>query len=346
MIAGRRIAAEVAWKLRPQDVVRLDELKIPDGKYVSVSEGTRRRLMALLRVTVPDVSQETELDYGAALRTTLQQQRIRGLFEGLHRAAVPFLYSAMMSQADQEDGAAPMFEFDLVVGTWVDGKEKDMEELERALEQRASILAATLGVAMPSAGIVRLVKGELHGFLRTLFLPGRLSLGQTGPPATAGALCAFESRTPFLGSAGTVPEFYVPNVAESGRQGIILGSVRSTGGDFHDFRLQFDDLKRHVSILGMTGSGKSTTGASIVKQVAEAGLPVMVLDWHNEYGETVAGSGGRVYAPGMDGFSVNPIEASRGVELAEQIATVSDIFSYAGPFCLTASLGRGHRTGF
>jgi hypothetical protein len=327
VLSARRLAGELAWRLKPQDTIGLDRMMVCDGKYVSLSVGARLRLMALVRVRMPDVPRDVELDYGAALRTTLQQQRIRGLFDGLHRAAVPFLYTAMLSQEDQEPGGEPLFQFDLVVGTWVDGKEKEVDDLERTLEQRASILAATLGVAMPTAGIDRLEKGELSGFMRTLLLPGRPDLAQTGPSGTAGALCSFESRAPSQGSTGAVPEFYVPNAAESGRDGILLGAVKSAGGDFHDFRLQVDDLRRHVVILGMTGSGKSTTGAAVVRQVVEAGLPVLVLDWHNEYGAAVSQVGGKVYAPGRDGFSVNPIEAGGGMDLAEQIATVSDIFS-------------------
>ncbi len=283
--------------------------------------------MALVRVSVPDTHQDIEIDYGAALRTTLQQQRIRGLFDGLHRASVPFVYTVVMSGKEQEGSEPLMFEFDLVVGTWVDGKENGTDELQRALEQRTSILTATLGVAIPNAEISRLERGELTGFLRTLLFPGRLDLRQSGPSATAGAVCSFESRTPLVGAPGNVPEFYVPNAAESGRVGILLGSVKSAGGEFHDFRLQLEDLRRHAIILGMTGSGKSTTGGTIVKQASEAGLPVMVLDWHNEYAQTVSNAGGKVCSPGEEGFSVNPIEAGNRIDAVEQVAIVSDIFS-------------------
>ncbi len=68
--------------------------------------------------------------------------------------------------------------------------------------------------------------------------------------------------------------------AGSGRQGILLGTVKSRGGEFHEMRLQLEDLKRHSVILGMTGSGKSTSAETIVRQVAEMGLPVMIMDWH------------------------------------------------------------------
>ncbi len=327
MLSGRRIASQIAWKLKPQDEIRLEAMRILEGKYLVLTEGSRVRVMALIRVRVPDLGDDERLDYSAALRTTLHQQRIRGLFEGLHRAAVPFLYATLLTQARRSETATPLFEFDLVVGTWADGKEKEFEEIERTLEQRASVLAATICVALPNAGVVRLARNELGEFVRTLLFPGNQALPQLGTPGLASALCTFEASVPVAASAETIPAFYVPNLAESGREGILLGSVRSAGGEFHEFRLQIADLKRHAVILGMTGSGKSTTGSNVVRQVAEAGLPVLVLDWHNEYGAMISKCGGRVVAPGRDGFSLNPIEPDEGTEPAEHIAMVSDIFS-------------------
>ncbi|MDG6910353.1 MAG: DUF87 domain-containing protein, partial [Nitrososphaerota archaeon] len=76
-----------------------------------------------------------------------------------------------------------------------------------------------------------------------------------------------------------------------------------------------------------TGAGKTTTASLIIRQVAEAGLPTLVLDWHNEYASAVTGAGGKVVAPGKDDFALNPLEAGAGVDPAEHIAMVSDIFS-------------------
>ena len=88
------------------------------------------------------------------------------------------------------------------------------------------------------------------------------------------------------------PDFYVPNALESGSGGILLGKVKTRTGGIHDFRLQLDDLKRHATMLGMTGAGKSTSAAVIVRQVAGMGLPVMVLDWHNEHADLQSGRSG------------------------------------------------------
>ncbi len=311
--------------MRPQAGIGLDDLRISDGKYLVASNGSKHRSMAFFRVGVPDVPEDGRVDYSAALRTTLHQQRMRGLFEGLRRAGVPFIYALLMCPSAEVGKEDPILEFDVAIGTWVDGGRK--EDVSAALEQRASILSATLSVALPSAKVVRLSRGELSGFVKSAILPGGRKLPQSGSPAVTSALCTFDEMSPLAVSMERAPDFYVPNAAESGDEGMLIGAVKSAGREFHDFRLQLEDLRRHVSILGMTGSGKSTTATALVKQVAEAGLPTMILDWHNEYAEVVLEVGGKVVAPGMDDFSINPLEVGPGADPAEHIAMVSDIFS-------------------
>jgi len=321
----KELASQAAWRVWPQAGIGLEDIRLVNGKCVAASDGSKVRLTALFRVGVPDLAEEAKMDYSAALRTTLQQQRMRGLFEGLRRAAVPFVYVMMMNEAASQDAEPSVLEFDLVVGTWVDVKKK--EDGIASLEQRAGILSATLSVALPTATVARLVRGELSEFMRTSLLPGRRPLPQSASPAVTGALCTFDEMSPIAASLEQAPEYFVPNATEAGVDGILLGALRSSGREYHDVRLQLDDLRRHVSVLGMTGSGKSTTAATIVRQAAESGLPVLVLDWHNEYGTVVAGCGGKVVAPGKDDFSINPLEVGPASDPVEHLAMVSDIFS-------------------
>lgn len=321
------LMSRLAWKIRPTETLRLDSVKILDSKFVAFSNGSRQRVMALMRIRTGESSEESKFDYSAALRSTLQQQRMRGLFDGLHRAGVPFLYMSMMTPSEAGEDDQVLFEFDLVVGTWVDMKQKQAEDALRELEQRASVLAATMSVALPKASVRRLNRSELRGFLKGLLLPSEPNLPQSGDAAVVSSLGSFNEANPAVDSAAPSPRFYVPNAAESGRTGIMLGRVKSDSGELHDFRLQLDDLKRHVAILGMTGSGKSTTALTIVKQIAEMGLPVAILDWHNEYGSVISGIGGRVVSPGSDDFRINPIEPTGSVDPVEHVAMVTDIFS-------------------
>jgi len=305
--------------------IGLDEVRIVDGKYMAASDGSRVRYTALYRVRVPDLAEDPRGDYSAALRTTLQQQRMRGLFEGLRRAAVPFVYLMVMNESGEGDQENQILEFDIVIGTWFDSKKKD--DPGAALEQRASVLSATVSVALPTATVERLVRRDLSEFVKSVLLPAGRSLPQAASADVAGALCTFDEMSPIAASLAQAPEFYVPNASESGSEGILLGPVKSGGREYHDFRLQLEDIRRHACILGMTGSGKSTTAGAIVRQVAESGLPTLVLDWHNEYGQMVSSVGGKVLAPGRDEFSINPLEVGPATDPVEHVAMVSDIFS-------------------
>jgi len=325
MPPGRELASKVAWRVWPTTGIGLDDIRIVDGKNVAASDGSRIRHTALYRVRVPDLPEDSRGDYSAALRTTLQQQRMRGLFEGLRRAAVPFVYLMLMNESEDGDQENQVLQFDIVIGTWADTKKK--EDPGTVLEQRASILSATLSVALPTAAVERLVRRDLSDFVKSVLLPGERPLPQSASADVVGALCTFDEMSPIAASLAQTPEFYVPNASESGSEGILLGPVMSGGREYHDFRLQMEDIKRHACILGMTGSGKSTTAGAIVRQVAESGLPTLVLDWHNEYGQMVSGVGGKVLSPGRDEFSINPLEVGPSSDPVEHVAMVSDIFS-------------------
>ena len=139
---AREVASQAAWKLWPRTKIGLEEMRVSEGKYVASSAGSKVRAMALFRVGIPDLQEDPRVDYSAALRTALQQQRMRGLFEGLRRAAVPFIYLVLMSETEGKEELPPVLEFDLVVGTWADGNKN--EDVAPVLEQRAGILSATL----------------------------------------------------------------------------------------------------------------------------------------------------------------------------------------------------------
>ena len=319
------LASRAVWRLLPHGGIGLEEARVVEGEYLAVSGGSKVRTSAFFRIGVPDLPDDPRSEYSASLRTTLQQQRLRGLFEGLRRAGVPFVYIMLMNEPEPREPVPPVLEFDLVVGTWVDGKKN--EDLRALLEQRASILSATLSVALPTSAVSRLARKDLTDFVKSALLPGGRALPQGGSATNAGALCTFDEMSPVAASLERTPEFYVPNAEESGTEGYLLGSVKSGGREFHDFRLQPEDLRRHVTVLGMTGSGKSSTAGAIVRQVAEGGLPTLVLDWHNEYGRIVGEAGGKVVAPGRDDFALNPLEVVPGSDATEHVAMICDIFS-------------------
>lgn len=322
--------SRLRWKLSSSVPIKMDSLAVVEARYLASSRSNSTRLFSLLRVHLSETNEEPKLDYSAAVRITLQHQRMKGLLDGLHRARIPFLYMMMVipTGADDEE-ENQVFEFDLVVGTWVDAKGRDLREGILECEKNASTLAATLSVGLPNSSVRRLTRNELAGFARSLLLPAEPRLRQVADSATLSTFESFERHGPALAPGSTAPEFYLPNSKESGErgEGIVLGRVKAHSGTGHEFRLQLEDLRRHVTLVGMTGSGKSTTAGVIVRQVAAMGLPVMVLDWHNEHGDVVRSVGGSVFSPGKDDFAINPIDMGAGTDPTEHIEMVTDIFS-------------------
>jgi len=317
------------WKLASTVPIRLDSISVMDGRFLATTRSSSSRLFSLLRVHLSDTSEEPKLDYSAAVRITLQHQRMKGLLDGLHRARIPFLYTMMVRPSSNEEDEDKVFEFDLVVGTWVDAKGKDLQDARSECEQNTSTLAATLSVGLPDSSVRRLTRGELVGFAQALLVPSEPKLRQVGDSSTLSSLESFEGHGPNVAPAAVSPDFYIPNAKESGSrgEGIALGKVKGRSGASHEFRLQLEDLRRHVTLVGMTGSGKSTTAGVIVRQVAAMGLPVMILDWHNEHAELVKSVGGQVLSPGRDDFAINPMDMGASTEPAEHVEMVTDIFS-------------------
>src|SRR5580658_9511595 len=105
------------WKVRSASALKIDSISIVEGRYLAISKGDSSRLLSLLRVGLAETVDDSKLDYTTAVRITLQQQRMKGLFDGLHRSQIPFLYLILVKPSNQgEDEGNQVFEFDLVVG--------------------------------------------------------------------------------------------------------------------------------------------------------------------------------------------------------------------------------------
>jgi hypothetical protein len=321
------IISNMKWKVRSALPLKIDSIGIMEGRYLAISKGDSSRLMSLLRVGLAETMDDSKLDYSTAVKITLQQQRMKGLFDGLHRSKIPFLYLILVKPAEQGGDENQVFEFDLVVGTWMDVKAKKAAESMATLEQNTGVLAATLAVGVPNSDVRRLTRNELKDFGQNLLQPTEQKLRQVADSSIISRLESFDSRNPSVQSGQSAPDFYVPNAMESGTGGILLGKVRTRVGTSHDFRLQLDDLRRHTAILGMTGAGKSTSASVIVRQVAGMGLPLMILDWHNEHADLIRTIGGQVFSPGKDQFTINPLDMTSSTDPIEHIAMTTDIFS-------------------
>ena len=186
------------WKLRSALPIKVDSIGIVEGRYLAMFRGDSARLLSLLRVGLAETVDDSKLDYSTAVRITLQQQRMKGLFDGLHRSKIPFLYLILVKPGDQGDDENQVFEFDLVVGTWLDVKAKEAQASMPALEQNASVLAATLAVGVPNSAVRRLTRNELRDFAQNLLQPTEPKLTQVADASTISRLESFDRRSPMV----------------------------------------------------------------------------------------------------------------------------------------------------
>ncbi len=89
-------------------------------------------------------------------------------------------------------------------------------------------------------------------------------------------------------------------------------------------RLPLNLLNRHILIVGATGTGKSYTASRIAWRVSLKGIPVIILDWHGEYGDLVA-EGVR-----LNPFE-NPVEFLSTSDPRSDVEVISDVLGLTPP---------------
>ncbi|MDG6928907.1 MAG: DUF853 family protein, partial [Nitrososphaerota archaeon] len=247
--------------------------------------------------------------------------RSSAFFSGLYRTGTPFVYVVMSRPIDKD-----FFEYEAYMGTWVSGEERQYGEIVMRLEQQAKVLATALAVGLPGCSFSPLSSAQTSELAdRLLSLSGRMDdkvEGETFP-----RLVPILPAGPGSVSIHSPPDFYNPLKMENVPTGLPLGRVVVAGQQRQELYLDTDDIGRHVCILGMTGSGKTTTAMALAARLGERGVPFMVLDTHNEYARLAHSVGGVVVAPGKDEFVLNPLEQSGTKGISDHAALVSDIFS-------------------
>ncbi len=101
---------------------------------------------------------------------------------------------------------------------------------------------------------------------------------------------------------------------------LLFGSVISPHGTrMGPFRIPLEALTRHVSIFGMTGSGKSTTAKILAHELRLRGVSVMILDRTGEYLQPMSREGGaKVLTPGKT-VSIAVFQRDKSLPLSTQI---------------------------
>ncbi len=83
----------------------------------------------------------------------------------------------------------------------------------------------------------------------------------------------------YLPSLEEIKELYT----ESSRLRILVGKLRTYVGEIDIYAKIKELIIRHTGIFGITGSGKSTTVAHLVKELLEKNIPLMLFDVHRDY---------------------------------------------------------------
>ena len=246
--------------------------------------------------------------------------RITSFFNAMLRSKIPVVYLVTLKPS-----TSGVFESTTVIGTWSEGDKTKLAECLARVEEQSRILSTALSVAYPSLVIKRLEGSSLSRLVDCIWVRDMTDNAERA---------SSEHVASKIGAIGSVaerdavaPAFHIPKPDEIPVKGLRLGSLISEGAERGEIRLGLEDLSRHVCILGMTGSGKTTTAKLIIKRLFDSGVPCLVLDVHNEYSRLVRRLGGLVLDPGRGEFSINPIDLSEVTELSEHISLLTDIFS-------------------
>uniref|UniRef100_A0A7J3UYU4 ATP-binding protein n=1 Tax=Candidatus Methanosuratincola petrocarbonis (ex Vanwonterghem et al. 2016) TaxID=1867261 RepID=A0A7J3UYU4_9CREN len=194
------------------------------------------------------------------------------------------------------------------------------ERAEMALRQLESLVS----LVFPGAQTRRLDEKDLSLILSS---PLPYSLGEIGgiaKPPSGEAISAVPPPPDRQEPSSLVPAVQPP--ITSG--GPLIGSVYSRGKEVAPLCIPLTDIRRHVSIFGATGSGKSTTAMSLALRLYSLGCSVLILDWHGEHSLAVEDAGGRVLKPGTQGgLTINPLSGFSGKDLGFQVEFITDIFA-------------------
>ncbi|MBC7120078.1 MAG: ATP-binding protein [Candidatus Methanosuratus sp.] len=200
----------------------------------------------------------------------------------------------------------------------------DKRDLSERTDMTFRQLESMVSLVFPSAQTTRLDNKDLSLIISS---PLPYSLGKIGSIAEAPseAVPALVPPPPDRQEPSSLVPAMQPPITSGGP---MIGFVYSMGKKIAPLCIPLADIRRHVSIFGATGSGKSTTALSLALRLYSSGASVLILDWHGEHSAAVEDAGGLVLRPGVQGgLTINPLSGFVGNDLGFQIEFITDIFS-------------------
>jgi len=216
-----------------------------------------------------------------------------------------------------KDGPLPGFWLSgrlLAFGT---GRRRTLAQMSAAMGQLAGINRLLVGKPRSFRA------GDRHRVLARLALRRLLQPGTPATPAQIATLFHFPvdpSSAPELEAMGNLR---LPIIGRRAKTGILLGSGLNRRGEKVDVRLPAENLARHALVVGPSGSGKSVFLAQVIRQLAEFGHGVTVIDPHGSLVAEIASTLSESafvraaivqFADRCHIVGLNPLAAARGRE--------------------------------
>jgi len=307
------------------------KLRCKSKMYGIVSIGEQYICIRYLRgtkflgvVTIQGNLMRDEGDSRRDLRYMLTHEKVKSLFESLRNRRIDFVYVLSPRGCAQGDDAdVQSYVMFFVYGN----KEEELRDGLRYVESACS-------TAFPEADVKVLSGKEIERLLGESIIP-------LSPFRYMGALRTDKDdlvALSFSSVEGLVRNTYkgldispLPTIPARGKEEEInIGRVLIDGREGEPISIRLNDLMTHVAIFGTTGSGKTTTAATLALRLLEKGVNVLILDWHNEYRNVVLRVGGKVLVPGRGAYPlrVNPLaHGGQTYDLAEHVDFVTDMLS-------------------
>lgn len=255
-----------------------------------------------------------------------------GALEGLTRTGIDATVITNIKHPDKGSAGGssdPLLRTFVIVSERCD--EANRSEVETDLDARAKALQSALMASTRGCKTAPLCEGELASLATRLLFEEDQSWRQDSQegcsPDLMSSLHLVENKAGDIVEGSTLP------VAQ-GPDGISVGRVMFAGSIGELVRVPLSSISKHVVVFGATGSGKSNTGKLLVKLLSSRGIPVLVLDSHNEYSDVVREAGGKVIE--LDGSRhldvLHPFPIS---DFSDHVSVITDAFNNV--FHFTAS---------
>ena len=258
----------------------------------------------ILRETLIGGFKATIMEIGGkdpSFKAYLLQRGYQNLYSAIQRSKIPLMTIYLLDNDK--------------TGIYLITKGGNEDELERNIR----IIEASFYAVFPKAKMERLSGREV----KKLMLFNSLHLDENNLPPIID-----ENSMKDLGLVThQLPPFRTPVIRNREPGGIYVGRLITQYGDEGEpYMLSRKDISSHVVCVGVTGSGKTTTVATILNSLP-TDIKYMVLDFHNEY-TGLLNNYDLVIRPGMDDqYAINPLKPLEGIDYNEHMSMVTDIFA-------------------